>query len=458
MQISDLVVEVRDASLTRQGVITPAEMDLEVVVLHNNVGEWKLSLPSEHRLAAILKQPGSGLVVNWPAGTFSGPTLEPEEAATPDDREGTVTFKGVGDSIVLHDSLAWPEPANSDVTTQSVSHDTRTGVAETLMHAYVNANIGPGASVARRNPRLVLGADGQRGETLTKSARFPTLGSLLDEIARPSGLGFRVIQQGSSVEFQTYKPLDRSREVRLTIDNGGLAGQKASITAPGVTRAIVAGGGELTDRVFVERTSDKSLQAESDWGRRIERFIDQRQTVALAELQQAGDEVLAEEGFAAIAVQAVPAQNSTLEFGRDWDLGDVVSVEIGGAEAQVVAIGATIKANKDGLKVAVLLGDEVAFSPPGESRSSNVVARVSNLEREGSPSAAAGGTDQSLNVTFATASTTWTINHNFARKYVDVITLDGSGNEIVGDIEYVNSNTVSIHFYFAQSGTARVST
>lgn len=47
----------------------------------------------------------------------------------------------------------------------------------------------------------------------------------------------------------------------------------------------------------------------------------------------------------------------------------------------------------------------------------------------------------------------WTIEHNLG-KYPSVNVLDSSGSEIIGDIQYLNSNTVQLNFSAAFSGTA----
>lgn len=393
MQVDDLTVEVRTRDMQRVGIITSKELDLEFVLVHNNVGTWKLTLSSEHPMCAVLRQPGAGIVVSSRGAVLGGGPMEsPEESASPEDRLGMVIFEGVDDNVILQDATAWPEPDNSDVTTQTVSHDERTGACETLMHEYVSANIGTLATAERKAAGLSEGADEGRGPTVTKKARFPTLGELCAELSAAAGgiLGFRVVQSGQGREFQTYETQDRSREIRLTIENKRVAGQKVKTTAPGVTRAIVAGGGQLVDRVFVERSTTLSEQAEADWGRRIERFVDQRNTVDTTELNTAGDEVLVEGGFTGIGVQIVPAEDTALQFGTDWFLGDIVTVEVDGAEQPAVITGAVLKADSDGVRLGLALGEISTFASAGNSTSGaplldgvSLLERISNLEREG---------------------------------------------------------------------------
>ncbi|MFJ7202091.1 siphovirus ReqiPepy6 Gp37-like family protein [Streptomyces sp. NPDC098789] len=390
MKLTDLTVEVRAKNLVRQGLIRPEDLALELEDAFNNVGTWKLVLASEHPLADTLRTPGSGLIITGPGDVLmSGPVVSSEYAATPEDRRGSIAFEGVSDSVILSDMLAWPEPSNPDVATQRVGHDERTGPAESLMHAYVGANCGPAAPSSRRRAGLLLGPNQARGPVIAKAARFPTLGELLTGIAAVAGLGFRIVQRGAQLVFETYAITDRTREVRLDVLAGTLAGQRVSVSTPGTTRVIVAGQGEQEARTFVPVDNAASLGAESDWGRRIEKFVDQRNTNDVAELTQAGNELLADSGFTATAVQAVPVEDSSMEFGLDWGLGDRVSVVAGGQELTAPVTGMVLKAGDGGFRAGALLGDLTAFDPQAASaqRAQTTDRRVSALER----TAEAGG-------------------------------------------------------------------
>lgn len=382
MKLSDIVVEVRDRNLARVGVIKTKDLTATVTPIHNNIGSWTVTLPKEHPLCSALRQPGSGIIVSGPNDVIlSGPTTKPEFAATTDDSIGTVTFTGVSDTVILADALAWPQPSNGDAASQNVSYDDRTDVAESLMHAYVNANIGPSAPANRRNTKLTMGTNLARGTSIQKKARFPVLGDLLTELAAPDNLGFRVVQRGGGLVFETYQVRDRSTLVRLSLANDELASQKVATTPPSVTRVIVAGSGNLVGRKFIERSSADSIAAETAWGRRIEQFLDNRTTDQTTALNAAGDQVLADGGSTLIAVQAVPSDNSSQIFGRDWFLGDSISVEVDGVETAMVATGAIMVADSDGFRLGVQLGDAMALSNSSATTLSGVEARVSYLER-----------------------------------------------------------------------------
>jgi hypothetical protein len=387
VRLSDLTIEVRDKTLTRIGLIRPEDVDLELTDAHNNVGSWRLALASEHPLAGVLRTPGSGIVVTGPRDVlFSGPTVKAQHAADVADPAGTLSIEGVDDTVLLADTLAYPEPGNPDPTTQKRATDERTGPVETLMHAFVNANIGPAAPPARRGfllDRLTMGPNAGRGPAARKSARFKVLGSLLSELAVLADLGFRIVQRGDRLVFETFAVTDRTKEVRLDIYNNTLAGHRVATTPPGATRVIVAGQQEGVDRQIVPVITEQSAEAERQWGRRIERFVDQRNTDKVEELTQAGLEVLTEEGHTSLAVQAVPMEDTAMPFGTAWNAGDRVAVVVEGQELAATVTGYTLKANRDGFRLGALIGDPAGFDPDAAlgKRVATTESRVGALER-----------------------------------------------------------------------------
>lgn len=386
MHYESLVVEVRDKALNRLGQIPLSDLNILFEDQFNNVGSWAVQIRSDHEMAAALRAPGSGLIISDIDGTVlgSGPSVNCRTEAT--IQQEILIVEGVTDSVILADRLAFPDPSDPNPVTSNhnSAHDVRTGNPEALMHQYVSWNIGPNAPSARRDTRLQMGTNGNRGSTLTKRARFPVLGNLLAELALPAHLGFRVIQVGNHLEFQTYAVVNRSADVRFDVRNNMLSGHTISIAPPTVTRAVVAGQGDLTHRRFVEVTSSQSLAAEALWGRRIEQFIDQRQAKETDELTKAGEEAIADGGFAQLAVKVVPMEDmGATQYGHEWQIGDTVTVVVDGVEMPVLVTGYVLKRDRDGFRFGALLGD-----PSGANAATQVSAqvvkldtRVSNLER-----------------------------------------------------------------------------
>ena len=192
MRVQDLIVEVRDSTLTRVGQIQAQDLvGATFVVRYNNVGYWSISLPHGHSLGELLRLPGYGILLTGPSGEriISGPTLSAKLTQTQDNTEGTWEIIGASDDIILSERLAYPTPSNADVTLQTSGYDIRTGPAETVIKNYVDANIGPSAAAARKISNLTIETDEGRGSTVYANARFNTLQELIYDLAQVGGIG-----------------------------------------------------------------------------------------------------------------------------------------------------------------------------------------------------------------------------------------------------------------------------
>ena len=360
LEITDFVVEVRNANLDRVGVIKGTDLDITATPKVNGVGYWMVNIREGHPMAAELRTPGAGIIITDKQGDvfLSGPVTDITDTRSQSEAP-TLIIEGISDDHVLDDALCWPDPTNGNVAAQAFGHDVRTGAAETLMHQYVRNNIGPSGSTARRVPRLKLGNDEGRGSTVTKRPRFIKLIKVLRDLANSNKLTFRVVQRGDALMFETYERRDLASKVRLTVENGRLAEQTVVKGAPDLTRAIVAGSGSGKKRKMVEVYTTDSESAEEEWHRRIETFVDQRGTLKTGELYDAGVETLVNGGGESlVGVKAIPADDAgDMKYGRDWTLGDKVTVEVSGVERTVSAVGAVLKASETGFSLGFVLGD-----------------------------------------------------------------------------------------------------
>ncbi|UVF61361.1 minor tail protein [Microbacterium phage Sparcetus] len=380
----DILVEIRDKNLVRQGAIPAADLDLKFQPVFNGVGSWSLTLPAEHPKVPLLRQPGNGIIVtNHITGQveMSGSISKPSKKSTASDTKGMVTVAGLDDNRLLWDAQAYPQPSNADVKTQNVTNDVRTASAEGLIRAYAAFNICNGALAGvswapagrlagLRNYLRVEPVNKNLGLVLTKRPRFQNLGDLLREIAvEGGGLGFRVVQIGSVLELQVYQPSDLRGEVRLDVANGTLQEQVVETSPPEVTRVIVAGQGEGLARQFVQVGSAEATAAEAMWGFVIEEFKDQRNTGVMDELLSSGKGIIEERGFTKVAIKAVPANDQTMVFMQDFFLGDRINVVIDGKETASNITEAVVVVNRSGLQTAVAIGDIMDFDRDSALRS-----------------------------------------------------------------------------------------
>lgn len=408
MLLRDLTLEVRDRDLQRLGQVTGRFLNLQARKRWCGVGEWTLTLPGDHAMVPHLMEKGSGIVLTGPVGSvfhprtptvepyyqpvygtiLSGPTITPTRLRNRENPDGTFTFKGVTDEVLLQGALAFPSPEVEDPAAQTRANDTRTGSTEDLMREFVEANIVPGVAPAGRirglRDYMVLGGvGGGRGLVQAKSPRFQNLLELLQEMnAYDPALGFEVVQVDDLLEFRVVEAGDKRGVVRLDVENGTITSEEVATSGPVVTEAIVAGQGDGTARTIISRRTADATAAESDYGLVWETFIDQRNTNDPVELTQSGDEALAE-GAGGTAVKMVPSDDSTMQFGLHWVTGDLLTTVVLGKETTARATEAVIMANQDGVMVGAAIGDVSGFTQQSAQAATvqSLDERVSNLER-----------------------------------------------------------------------------
>lgn len=387
MEYADFIVEVRNSSLARVGQLKQTDLDSLIFVPRDTaVGSWELKLPAyelnaagvrvEHELCKALRQPGAGLIITGPGGVaLSGPAVESMVSTDATDPDGIWSFTGVSDMHILMDALAWGDPTTYDLAAQKTSNDTQSAAAETLIYSYVSRNIGTAAVTQRKNTRLTLATDQGRGPVQQKSPRFQNLLQLVQEIVAGTTLIVDIVQVGVNLEVRVTERADLSGKIRMDIANDQLSSVNYTYSAPGATHAIVAGQGEGIERTMIMRSTSDSEAASTAWGRRIERFIDQRQTDSVTELQGAGDDSLSGDGKTITAFEVTPNPNLNLVYGVDWTVGAKVTVVIQGQETVAIVTEVPISISSDGVLVGAVVGN-----PSGFTWEATVDAKTSDLE------------------------------------------------------------------------------
>lgn len=392
MRIEDFTFEVRDETLARLGQILPGDLvGWESVLRFNNVGTWSIELVANLPIAQLLSTPGYGIVVSHKdAGVIlSGPTISAETTYESGDPVGVIKITGVDDSVILADRLAYPDPASADVQNQTKSYDSVSFMtASTAMLWFAQRNLKPGVAPASRAiTGLSLATDPIAGSAISKSARFDVLGELLTEIASIDGLGFDIKQIGGALEFRVFEPTDRTGTIRMDVANKTLSKTSFGYGAPEVTHAIVAGQGEGLNRQFLDVTTTESLNSETLFNRRIETFIDQRNTSDTNELTQAGLEKLSDGGMTQTSVDVIPSSDLTMQYGTDWNLGDRVTVVVANQEVSATVTQVSIRVESNGVFVGATVGEPngVDFEAIVTKKQAKQQTRVNALERKEVP-------------------------------------------------------------------------
>jgi hypothetical protein len=268
-----------------------------------------------------------GCTLSGPTGRrFSGPLSSLSRR-----KDGTATCSFESDLIRLFERDVYPTPTAA-ITGQTIDYgDVQSGPAETVILHYVNLNAGPSALTARRVLGLTVPSSLDRGGTLPPvTARLDNLGTLTTDLANSAGLILDVVQNGTSLNVVVGVMADLSGSARYGSPRRGgpgvLGDWSYTINKPDLTRALVAGGGEGTARLFRERAD---TAAESRWGRRIESIIDQRQTTDTGELDKAGDDAILE-GSQPVSIEAEVRSTQGLRLGSDVPIGSLVALDLDG--------------------------------------------------------------------------------------------------------------------------------
>ncbi len=209
----------------------------------------------------------------------------------------------------------------------TVAYDTRTATASTAIRGYVDTNAGPSAPVARRVTGLTLAADPLIGTSVTGNARFDNLLALIQQLAVSGGdIGFRLAQTDvGTLTFTIYQPATQSNAI-FSRELGNLLDATYTLDGPAANAYVGAGSGDLTARVF---TSGQDATSIATWGL-VEGFLDARDT---ADVPTIGQRITAQLATDAqkTNLTITPVDTAALQFGRDYGLGDIVSVQIDGA-------------------------------------------------------------------------------------------------------------------------------
>jgi ReqiPepy6 Gp37-like protein len=319
-----ILVQHRDRTLAVRGELA-VFTSLQLVLKELDISDFELRLPAADPRAAELDLDdlgagqGGGILV-WDdelsitqpmfTGRFRGVTRDS------DDGGDLLTIRGQDDAWWLAKRLCYPNPAQP-ASNQTAAADVQTGPAEDLVKHYITANAGPGALASRQITGLTVAPSQGRGPTRTERVRFTPLLETVQTICRAANFGFRALQVGTEIQFDIVVPMDRSGEVILARERENLGSFSYAVDTAEANLAIVAGEGAGTARPFRERGS-----AIGD--ARAETFVDKSDTTVAAELDQAGDDALAEQA-ATVALSFQPLATRRSRYGVDFELGDQVT-------------------------------------------------------------------------------------------------------------------------------------
>ena len=215
--------------------------------------------------------------------------------------------------------------------------DTQNGPVETLLKHYADFNGGPSAILERTIPNMTIETNSARGSTISWSARFEQLlllngSGLLQMLARmgTSELGFSVVQLANqtNLQFQVYMPTDRSTTAIFSVGLGNLADYTYISDSSSIINYVVSGGGGVGIGRYYQVGQDKPSVLNNG---RFEGFVDQRSATTPVQLAQAISNALAQ-SRSKPTFNAAVIDTSAVAYGRDYFLGDKVSVIVNGQQ------------------------------------------------------------------------------------------------------------------------------
>jgi hypothetical protein len=382
----DITVLITDRNLNVVGDPITCWDTVDCTLRWNEPGSGQFTAPGYDWIREQV-MPGNRVVVLRDGGIFTSGPIEKRMYERSDDGEtsgvGKYTVDFADDLALVAGRITYPNPALAP-SAQNVQSYTFTGNAETAMRNLVRLNAGPDALAARRVPRLVLGELRGIGGTAVVNTRFEPLGDALRSAAvAGGGLGFRTRQNPlpgtAEILFEVFAPADKTNEVRFGFSLGNLRYLSYEESAPTATAAITGGQGEAGDSYVIERTN---AAAEAEWGR-FETLVSQPGGNPLPELEQAGDEKLAEGGPTARLTSSA-WDSEEQRYGVHYGMGDKVSIEVwpGYVVSDVVRLVHLQAWATAGELISPMVGSQEAIHDPEWIRQMRYIdRRVGRLER-----------------------------------------------------------------------------
>ncbi|QCX75716.1 hypothetical protein C9F11_10180 [Streptomyces sp. YIM 121038] len=354
-------VEVFDKDLRRVGEIDEW-ISLDFTVKLRQEGSWQILIKDGTTQSDLIEK-GGGIAI-WQEGVtrpiLSGQvdTFQKYWTKVQHTGPGSLYIAGKCHNTLAYRRLAFPDPTKP-VNQQYLSRLARRMVYEptvgNAIYKELLSCLGAGALPDRRIGNVILNdASVGSGRRFGAVLQWDVVGEVLEQWGEKRSAAHRFIYNPETqrIDVEIFAPRDRSKEVRFSPELGNLREYIWTLSAPKVTRAIIGCAGEQQGR-YVSQTIDK--ESEAEWGLSIEQFVDRRDIAlkadresgqpvraeasmtaedyesALATLKEAATDAL-REGERNGNFQIYPIDTEFCQFGRDYFVGDKVTVAVDGTE------------------------------------------------------------------------------------------------------------------------------
>jgi hypothetical protein len=338
----DIMVQYCDNNLTPLGMIQWATIN--ATLYYNAVGSWSVLAPYNQGLWDAMVNGDFIILVSWRGlFTFGGKCETPTyESSIPGVGGGQgsgysgdfISISG-GDFLqVVANRLAYPDPTKV-WTAQLAGNGDICGNTplESAIKYYVNRNVGPGAIVSRRHPLLTVAADQKRGPSVNYQVNFgigvdlnlmnvvralisqaypnPSVGSM--------GVTCLLNAAKNGIVFDVSIPQNKTN-ISFSEELGNLTSISFSLTDPTCTDALVRGG---ATNQFISATGNNV----TPWNK-IEVFVDNSQTDDTNNVLRTVAAQTLTAGTFGPNMNATVTDTPYCIYGRDYSLGDIVTVEV----------------------------------------------------------------------------------------------------------------------------------
>jgi len=323
---------------------------------HYGVGEFELHLPASAPGAADIG-----------VDTLLTPVGAPEktvivESLTYEEGKATLALRGCTLDGLAKRRLAVP-PSPDD----SFGWDRVVGDAETVFKHFAGNNLTGPADAKRRIPRLALAENLRRGmQNVAWQARFETLDALLKGLAEFTDMGWHIVPdlEGKRMVFDvapgrdlTVGNMGGSTHAIISLDMGN-AGEMKVVTDGASLRnvAYVGGQGEDEQRLILAAFPHDDSPGDAGLGRR-EVWVEGGNLELPQEIRAAGRRKLSQTE-AKSTIQGAVLQHGAFQYGRDFDLGDRVTLmtRMGRMDARVIEVRETYARDRP-VQLDVTFGD-----------------------------------------------------------------------------------------------------
>jgi hypothetical protein len=274
-------IEVRDKNLNRIGEID-TWLQLDMVIQFCDQGSWQLLVKAGTPQAELLQQGGGVAIyqegVDKPICTGQIESFQTYWTVQQHSSVGSVFVGGKTDNKLAFQRLAFPDPTRSIATQYASAVSTRNVKAEPakLIWKELRSSLGPGALADRRVNGFNAGPEPSFGASAkSDTLRYDVIGEKLTEWCSDKKTGWQILYNPNTrtLDLDIYKPRDLSKTIRLSPELGNLREYIWTLSAPKVTRVVVACQGEGKDRYIYQRIDSAS---EAEWSLKIEAFVDRR--------------------------------------------------------------------------------------------------------------------------------------------------------------------------------------